>query len=471
MSTTDLPPPPHPSTSDPALYQVLQYHHQTKHSFSNYARGPSNLDWASQPNPFRRYPPSPLLPLLHPTAPTSPLYPSLFSSPPLPPAPLTHSSISQLFYDSLSLSAWKSTGFSTWSLRVNPSSGNLHPTESYLVSPPIPPLSSSPFVAHYAPKHHSLELRAPLPPGSLARLGCPDGSFLLCLSSVFWRESWKYGERALRYCNHDAGHAVAAVAFAAAALGWDVRLLDGLGYRDVAGLMGLVVRDHGVAEPEHEHADCVLLVFPNSASPFSVDYPAMSSAIAELSSSVDWVGKPNSLSKDHVYWDIIYRTAEAAKKPLTADEPFSIAPFRSVPTISSSCYENLTVREVVRKRRSAVDMDGVRVMERETFYHVLLHCLPMAFPFRVVAWDAQVHFALFVHRVRELPKGLYFLVRNGEHLERLRGAMRSGFEWEKPEGCPGELPLYRLAKGDCQRLAKQLSCHQVLLGFVLLNLW
>ena len=41
--------------------------------------------------------------------------------------------ISQLFYDSLALSAWKSTGETRWALRVNASSGNLHPTEGYLV--------------------------------------------------------------------------------------------------------------------------------------------------------------------------------------------------------------------------------------------------------------------------------------------------------------------------------------------------
>jgi len=26
--------------------------------------------------------------------------------------------------------------------------------------------------------------------------------FLVGISSIFWRESWKYGERAFRYCNH-----------------------------------------------------------------------------------------------------------------------------------------------------------------------------------------------------------------------------------------------------------------------------
>ena len=36
---------------------------------------------------------------------------------------------------SLGLSAWKVYGTSRWSLRINPSSGNLHPTEAHLILP------------------------------------------------------------------------------------------------------------------------------------------------------------------------------------------------------------------------------------------------------------------------------------------------------------------------------------------------
>ncbi|XP_077235480.1 nitroreductase family protein [Tasmannia lanceolata] len=468
------------------LNQVLKYHNQTKHSLTNYARGPHGLDWANQPNPFRRYLPSPLLPLQHhPTLKDQndennpPLYPPLFLSLP-PPKPVSSTTLSQFLYDSLSLSAWKTTSFSTWSLRVNPSSGNLHPTESYIISPSISSLSDSPFVAHYAPKQHALELRTQIPSNFFQFF--PENSFLVGFSSIFWRESWKYGERAFRYCNHDIGHAIGAVSFAAATLGWDVRLLDGLGFSDLQNAMGLgfyppmeIPSRHvqgRFPELEFEHPDCLLLVFPNNSPQFSIDYTTLRSAFGEYS-SLDWKGKPNSLSKDHVCWDIIYRTAEAVKKPMAVEPRFSVNAFRSSALISEGLYKDLTVREVVRKRRSAVDMDGVHVMERETFYQILLHCLPsgsqdagekqgkqLAFPYRVLPWDSEIHAVLFVHRVKELPKGLYFLVRNDAHFDSLKKATRSEFEWEKPEGCPAVLPLYRLAKGNLQRLSKQLSCHQ-----------
>lgn len=59
-------------------------------------------------------------------------------------------------------------------------------------------------------------------------------------------------------------------------------------------------------------------------------------------------------------------------------------------------------------------------------------------------------------------KGLYFLLRNENHFDGLKKATRVAFNCEKPEGCLGDLSLYELARGDCQQIAQQLSCYQVL---------
>lgn len=279
------------------------------------------------------------------------------------------------------------------------------------------------------------------------------------------------------------GHAIAAVSIAAAELGWDVKILDGLGCKDLEKLMGLeIYPDFKIPsravkgkfpDIEFEHPDCVLAVFPNGVGEFDVNYEELSYAISKFS-ELEWCGKPNSLSKEHVCWDVIYKTAEAVKKPWSIRDKFSIDPFVSSKLFSEGSYEGLTVREVVRKRRSAVDMDGIHVMERDTFYQILLHCLPsgsgnkqgrqLALPFRVLSWDAEVHAVLFVHMVAGLPKGLYFLVRNEDHLDDLKKGTKSDFRWEKPEGCPADLPLYELAKGDYQKLAKRVSCHQDIAG-------
>jgi nitroreductase len=128
----------------------------------------------------------------------------------LPPAcrfDLGHVAI--LFELSLGLSAWKSYGANRWALRCNPSSGNLHPTESYLLCPHLPGLSAG--IYHYLSRDHLLEQRAAVDDPRWTDVFSGKG-ILLGISSIYWREAWKYGTRAWRYCQHDCGHAIAAVA-------------------------------------------------------------------------------------------------------------------------------------------------------------------------------------------------------------------------------------------------------------------
>jgi SagB-type dehydrogenase family enzyme len=157
------------------------------------------------------------------------------------PAPLGIDSISILFRYALSLTASKSAQGTRWSLRANPSSGNLHPTEGYAVLPAIDGLHEYPGVFHYAPREHGLERRAEVLPSVWTALtrGFPESSFLVGLTSVLWREAWKYGERAFRYCQHDVGHALGAMRFAAAALGWKLCLLDRASDSTVSRVLGL----------------------------------------------------------------------------------------------------------------------------------------------------------------------------------------------------------------------------------------
>ncbi len=46
-----------------AMDQVLAYHQRTKHQLQRFAAGPDTLDWDAQPNPFREWLGSPLIPL------------------------------------------------------------------------------------------------------------------------------------------------------------------------------------------------------------------------------------------------------------------------------------------------------------------------------------------------------------------------------------------------------------------------
>src|SRR5206468_8513216 len=145
-------------------------------------------------------------------------------------------------------------------------------------------------------------------------------AFLVGLSSVHWREAWKYGERAFRYCQHDAGHAIATVRIAAATLGWSAVVLHCLADETVEDLLGLNRADD-FAGAEREHPDLVLVVWPTDRArdwrrgeervlPLFLD-PAL---VSEMTKQ-QWYGKANRLSPDEpVPWEIIDAVAGASRK-------------------------------------------------------------------------------------------------------------------------------------------------------------
>src|SRR6266851_1394642 len=258
-----------PVTDAEELEAVMRYHERTKHHFNRFAPGPGGLDWANQPDPFRRYAEAPLtrLPILKADEePLSPRYDSLYAPGAVASVPMSIRALSRLLEYALALSAWKQAGGTRWALRVNPSSGNLHPTEGYVLIGGIAELGGTPGLFHYAPAEHGLERRADCPPALFGRLmrGLPPQAFLVGLSSVYWREAWKYGERAFRYCQHDAGHAIGTVRIAAATLGWSARVLDDVADATIEALLGLD-RDADFEGAERESAELLMAMWPGDA--------------------------------------------------------------------------------------------------------------------------------------------------------------------------------------------------------------
>ncbi len=145
---------------------VVAYHERTKHHFHRFAASLGYMDWATQPDPFRRYDGAALVRLPLPKEGRALPYWQLYVAGSVTPAPLGIDSISVFFRYALSLTAWKSAQGATWALRANPSSGNLHPTEGYAVLPAMEGLDERPGVFHYAPREHGLERRAEVVPVS-----------------------------------------------------------------------------------------------------------------------------------------------------------------------------------------------------------------------------------------------------------------------------------------------------------------
>ena len=110
-----------------------RYHDRTKHHFNRFARSLGYLDWTTQPDAFRRYEVAPLVELSRVALAGEVPYAALFDGRAARET-VSLGSIGEFLRCSMGLSAWKQYGHSRWALRVNPSSGNLHPTEGYLVT-------------------------------------------------------------------------------------------------------------------------------------------------------------------------------------------------------------------------------------------------------------------------------------------------------------------------------------------------
>ncbi len=458
------------SVSRSAGEVVVAYHERTKHHFHRYAASSGHMDWATQPNPFRRYAGAPLvrLPLLV-EGRTLP-YSQLYATTGVEPARLAIDSISLFFRYALSLTAWKRFHETTWSLRANPSSGNLHPTEGYAVLPPISGLHDRASVYHYAPKEHGLERRADLDPDIWAALmsSFPDGSFLVGLSSIHWREAWKYGERAFRYCQHDVGHAVGTLRFAAAAAGWTLRLLDGVGDTTLSRLLGLD-READNADAERECPELVAVVVPNTTAGSTSKRRLPEEAVRQVAAAT-WYGTANALSPAHaVDWPVIDVVA-AATTDATAVTEGDFSQFPSEEQLFEAPVRSgsVTAEKVILGRRSAVAMDASTAISAATFFQMLARVVPTreprSIPWDAITWRPRIHLGLFVHRVNDLPPGLYALVRDPEKLDALRHAMRPDFLWQRPPSCPSGLPLYLLKQGNCRALAAEISCTQDIAG-------
>ncbi|WP_455232495.1 nitroreductase family protein [Geopseudomonas aromaticivorans] len=426
--------------------QVRAYHRLSMHRPGQFAPGPGGLDWASQPAAFRRYAGCRLIELWQRPLDESPDYDAAFAAPVGAPAALGLPGISQLLYDSLAVSAWKQAGGSRWALRVNPSSGNLHPTEAYLLLPPGA-VAAAGVLAHYCADEHVLEVRAELPAslGQQLAAALPAGGCLLALASIPWREAWKYGERAWRYCQHDLGHAQAALALAAGALGWQTRQLGSLDERRLDGLFG--VAREGFAE--RELVDCLLYVGPPQAREFVLP-AALVAALAQLPLH----GTPNRLSPTQVEWPELSRMLELGRAPAQPPQAWPLSA-----GLLSHDNPQLALRPLLHRRRSAQAFDGRSGIHAELLRAWLRRLLPgnSPLPLGLSGQPPRVDLLLFVHRVQGLAPGLYWLARGDQAAETLKAGLRDDFLWQRADA---ELPLYRLLEGDARGLAQFLACDQ-----------
>jgi SagB-type dehydrogenase family enzyme len=433
--------------------RLFAYHQATKHTYHSVRAHPRYLDWHNQPDPFRTYEGVPTI-LLPPEAgfPSTGTFAAIAAlaekteltagdaSERREAIQLDLNWLSRFLWHSMAVSAWKKVPGSgaRYSLRVNPSSGNLHPTETYVALRAFTGIEDG--LYHYRADRHALELRSR---GSwtqqLARaLEIPwaaESPLIVGLTSIFWRESWKYGERAYRYCCHDLGHAIISALLAARALGLPGGVVAHFSDVRLASAMGLA---------ESDEAPMAFLVFSAQNTSTGVPVPP----VEKIS------GIPNELSAEEVRYELLLGMHASTVLPDPAGPLPRVSTAiqgivgRPAPLPDPSHDAPLGV--TVRRRRSALDFDArTPPMERSELEQLL--------DFATRDWRADwrgnfggkttlvetgadlVALYLYVHRVRDCEPGVY--------------------RWDQVNR-----KLQQLHAGNVQRVAAFLSLEQSLAG-------
>lgn len=369
---------------------MIRYHEATKHTVASVMYSSHYLDWSNEPSPFRAYPGAPRVALsrLPEPLPGKALatIARLGSSRAGGIEGLCAETLSRLLFHSVAISAWKEvkgTGF-RYSLRVNPSSGNLHPNETWLALRGVSGIEDG--LWHYDARSHALERRRD--GGAVAAVAAAAGDpaiggcrAVVVLSSIFWREAWKYRDRAFRYCLHDAGHAAASILVAARTLGFrgEVR-----GAFDDARLTEILA----IAADDGERPLLVLPLFESDSGPaVPMGAPLGPALGAPEPARYEWDHPVIAASAATTVSDTVVTRVTTAPDPVVTGRDDGLA-------------------AVVRRRRSALDFDPAATMAAADLDALLRHATR---PFPSDFGGGLVTLYPFVHAVDGVAPGAYRL--------------------------------------------------------------
>ncbi len=171
------------------FYDYFKYHMNTKHSYFSIRNNPNRLDWNNQPSVFKSYP-------------------NTYEKIPLD----TKNDNHEFIYLIAGINAKKTYPGVEYYLRINPSAGALYPNEIYFQSRGNKDFEDG--IYHFDIKSSSITLLKKIDDSGLEPyfdLDTKQNGFIFLISSIYYRSSWKYKNRAFRYCLLDAGHVLGSI--------------------------------------------------------------------------------------------------------------------------------------------------------------------------------------------------------------------------------------------------------------------
>jgi len=207
-------------------------------------------------------------------------------------------------------------------------------------------------------------------------------------SSVIYplAEAWKYGERAFRYCQHDIGHALAALSYAAACLGWSIELCSEAGDSNVAHWLGLDRSDDFV-EHERETAD----LFCRLRTDRQIQVNSMATVYHKsYIRGMVW-------NRRTIKWTAFLPLADHRRSVGTSAKTRYHRRTLASPSLATAIpSHNLTASRLIRQRRSAQQFNGkAESLPLADFQRMLLALLANAKP-PYTAWNCRPSASIYI---------------------------------------------------------------------------
>lgn len=399
-----------------------RYHNLTKHSYWSIRTNAHYLDWANRPSPFKIYPAIEPIPLpralVQTSAPALEVVSSTGVGFNVEKKPDLDRLASILFY-SAGVTKHKTYSGGELYFRAAACAGALYPTEVYVVCGDIEGLDAG--VYHFNPGDFALRLLrkgdfrivlAQATGGDLRIAGAP---VTLAFTSISWRSTWKYRDRAYRYHFWDNGMILANALAMGAAHNLPAAVVMGFVESEVNKLIGIDGQQElalsllALGHTEEDLTDSVTIeglpeinfeVMPISDSP--IDYPSIreahdSSSFTDHDEARDWRS-------------VVHNSGP----PPIEGEAFSLAPMAGE-NMPGDAIEDVVQRRASTRRFAPKPMplaDLSAIIERAT----------QGLQTDFLANDGTPLNDIYaiVNRVEGLPPGAYYYRREDRALELLK---------------------------------------------------
>ena len=345
---------------------MFWYHATTKHSYNSVRTNGNTIAWEDQPSTYKNYPNS---------------YKKVKFD--------LEEAEDNFLYHIAGLTEKRTYPSGEYYLRINPSAGALYPNELYFQVRGVEGKENG--IYHYEVSSSSLTLLQSIKEeeGLEPYFGFKAAmkGYLFLVSAIYYRSSWKYKNRAFRYCLLDAGHLLGSIEAAALLKPHAVQMIYNINREKLNSMFGFEEREWFLAGA-------------------SMAVPMKDTKVKAIEFELPYIDGSRSFEKNEIIEEAYHETRqlEACKKQIKAPK---------------FTYNKTKLQETLFNRRSQRGFNEGAITKGQFNYIIESIHEPI-----LSDCDEEVSVYVVVNRVLDMPLGLY---KDGKYINYGDFARKAGY--------------------------------------------